>query len=297
VISKLGPLEWVLNTPSQHRVHHGKNPYCIDKNYGGTLCIFDRLFGTFQEEIDAIPIAYGNVHPINTFNVMEVNVKPWRHIFSQFFTLNSWADKFGTLFYGPGWIPSSHPPREYPIPPTSTDSVTKYDTQLPNILCGYLLVHFFVSVAVQTVGLGVVGSGPGPWPYLLAGFVFWTLVNLGGMSDRRWWAPWSELIRLALALPLSLAVVYGRLGQDGDPNIDLPFLLSKLVTVEWGGLIVFLFLSGALVVWHWADLVKPLAKEELGDTNYEKAEHEQNLQYKEANYYDPHNNNIKEKNN
>jgi alkylglycerol monooxygenase len=58
VIGKLGPLEYVLNTPSQHRVHHGKNVYCIDKNYGGTLCIFDRLFGTFQEELDQVrPIA------------------------------------------------------------------------------------------------------------------------------------------------------------------------------------------------------------------------------------------------
>jgi alkylglycerol monooxygenase len=54
VVGKLGPLEWVLNTPSQHRVHHGKNAYCIDKNYGGTLCIFDRLFGTFQEELDQV---------------------------------------------------------------------------------------------------------------------------------------------------------------------------------------------------------------------------------------------------
>ena len=45
-IKRLGPLEWILNTPSHHRVHHGRNPYCIDKNYAGTLIIWDRLFGT-----------------------------------------------------------------------------------------------------------------------------------------------------------------------------------------------------------------------------------------------------------
>ena len=70
VVGKLGPLEYILNTPSQHRVHHGqycaimyqhilirctgRNAYCIDKNYGGTLCIFDRLFGTYQEEIEEV---------------------------------------------------------------------------------------------------------------------------------------------------------------------------------------------------------------------------------------------------
>lgn len=73
IVPKLGPLEWILNTPSHHRVHHGRNPYCIDNNYGeneystspkrpragGTLIIWDRLFGTFAEERDGEPIAYG----------------------------------------------------------------------------------------------------------------------------------------------------------------------------------------------------------------------------------------------
>jgi len=85
VVGKLGPLEYILNTPSQHRVHHGKNLYCIDKNYGGTLCIFDRLFGTFQEELDAIPIVYGVVHPINTFNALEANLVNWRYILPNFY--------------------------------------------------------------------------------------------------------------------------------------------------------------------------------------------------------------------
>jgi len=47
LLPKLGWLEYIINTPSQHRVHHGRNPYCIDKNYAGTLCIWDRMFGTF----------------------------------------------------------------------------------------------------------------------------------------------------------------------------------------------------------------------------------------------------------
>ncbi len=74
VISNLGPFEYILNTPSHHRVHHGRNPYCIDKNYGGVLIIWDRLFGTFAAERENEEVAYGLVHPINTFDPLEIQV-------------------------------------------------------------------------------------------------------------------------------------------------------------------------------------------------------------------------------
>ncbi|KAG7268167.1 hypothetical protein CRUP_002171 [Coryphaenoides rupestris] len=72
VIRDLGPLEWILNTPSHHRVHHGRNLYCIDKNYGGVLIIWDRLFGTFAPEKDKV--VYGLVFPIKTFEILYVQL-------------------------------------------------------------------------------------------------------------------------------------------------------------------------------------------------------------------------------
>ncbi|XP_059322921.1 alkylglycerol monooxygenase isoform X2 [Ammospiza nelsoni] len=72
LITKLGPLEWILNTPSHHRVHHGRNPYCIDKNYGGTLIIWDRIFGTFEAE-DA-KVVYGLTHPVNSFDPIMLQI-------------------------------------------------------------------------------------------------------------------------------------------------------------------------------------------------------------------------------
>jgi alkylglycerol monooxygenase len=74
VISNLGPFEYILNTPSHHRVHHGRNPYCIDKNYGGVFIIWDRLFGTFAAERKNEEIAYGLIHPIKTFDPLETQV-------------------------------------------------------------------------------------------------------------------------------------------------------------------------------------------------------------------------------
>lgn len=68
VIDRLGPLEWVLNTPSHHRVHHGRNPYCIDCNYAGVLIIWDRMFGTFQPELREEKVVYGLVHPLSSWD-------------------------------------------------------------------------------------------------------------------------------------------------------------------------------------------------------------------------------------
>ncbi len=67
-IPKLGPLEWVLNTPSHHRVHHAANPEYRDRNFGGVLIVFDRLFGTFAAERDDVPCRYGLVAPLHSYN-------------------------------------------------------------------------------------------------------------------------------------------------------------------------------------------------------------------------------------
>ena len=69
-VRSLGPLEAVINTPSHHRVHHGSNPRYIDKNYGGMLIIWDRLFGTFEPEVERV--RYGLVHNLDTFNPVRI---------------------------------------------------------------------------------------------------------------------------------------------------------------------------------------------------------------------------------
>ena len=76
-VPKLGPLEWVLNTPSHHRVHHAANPEYLDRNYGGVLIVFDRLFGTFAAEDDAVPCRYGLVEPLRSNNPVWIAFHGW----------------------------------------------------------------------------------------------------------------------------------------------------------------------------------------------------------------------------
>lgn len=76
-IPRLGPLEWVLNTPSHHRVHHGCNPEYLDCNYGGVLIVYDRLFGTFVAERDDVPPRYGLTQPLLTYNPVRIALHEW----------------------------------------------------------------------------------------------------------------------------------------------------------------------------------------------------------------------------
>jgi sterol desaturase/sphingolipid hydroxylase (fatty acid hydroxylase superfamily) len=83
-IRRLGPLEWIFVTPSNHRVHHARNPEYIDKNYGGVLIIFDRLFGTYEPEVEEVE--YGIPRQIRSYNFLVLNfhefVDMWRDVFA-----------------------------------------------------------------------------------------------------------------------------------------------------------------------------------------------------------------------
>ncbi|WP_341501640.1 sterol desaturase family protein [Gallaecimonas sp. GXIMD4217] len=103
-VSRLGPLEWILNTPSHHRAHHGKNPEYIDRNFGGVLIIWDRLFGTFVEE-KAAP-DYGIPERKVGLNPWEVLTHEWRFMLGQALKKNqSLKHRLWFLFGPPEWRP------------------------------------------------------------------------------------------------------------------------------------------------------------------------------------------------
>lgn len=98
VINKLGLLEWVFNTPSHHRVHHGSNLQYIDKNYGNLLIIWDRFFGTFEPENE--PVKYGMVKNVNTFNPFKITLMGWQEIILDMKNSKSSREAM-THFFGP----------------------------------------------------------------------------------------------------------------------------------------------------------------------------------------------------
>ena len=104
-VGKLHPwIEAVFNTPSHHRVHHGSNPEYLDANYAGTLIIWDRMFGTFVAEDDAIPVRFGLVKNLETFNPIKIAfIEYWQVALDVFGKNRSLKDRLLYLFAPPGW--------------------------------------------------------------------------------------------------------------------------------------------------------------------------------------------------
>lgn len=104
-VGRLGPLEWVLNTPSHHRVHHATNPRYLDANYGGMLIIWDRLFGTFTPEDASDPVRYGLVKNLRTFNPVWIAFHEYVGLARDLVRARSLAEVRGYLLGPPGWSP------------------------------------------------------------------------------------------------------------------------------------------------------------------------------------------------
>ena len=96
--------EAVFNTPSHHRVHHGSNEQYLDRNYGGVLIIWDRMFGTFEPEVERV--RYGLTTNIKTYNPFRVAFHEWAAVWRDVRSTSSWRERAGYLFKGPGWAPS-----------------------------------------------------------------------------------------------------------------------------------------------------------------------------------------------
>ncbi len=195
LVGRLGPLEWVLNTPSHHRVHHGRNPRYIDRNHGGTLIVWDRLFGTFAPEQDE-PV-YGITRPLKSFNPVWANLHYWAEMWDLAWRARRPLDRLRVLWKRPGWRPLD---LGGPVLPTEVDraSHVRFDVPLARRLKLYVLGQFVPVLLAATLYLqGSETLGPGA----RAGFalaIAFSLLTLGGLLDRRRWAFGLEAARLGV---------------------------------------------------------------------------------------------------
>ncbi|MCC3654845.1 MULTISPECIES: sterol desaturase family protein [Streptomyces] len=101
------PLEFVLNTPSHHRVHHASQGSYLDRNFGGILIVWDRLFGSFAAEVER-PV-YGLTKNISTYNPLRVATHEYVAIARDLRAARSWRERAGRVLRGPGWQPEPEP--------------------------------------------------------------------------------------------------------------------------------------------------------------------------------------------
>jgi alkylglycerol monooxygenase len=203
-IRTLGPLEWVLNTPSHHRVHHGCNSQYIDRNHGGTLIVWDRLFGTFEPERERV--VYGITSPPKSWNPVWVNLHYFVELWAVAKQTRRWRDKVQIWFRNPEWRPADvpHPHRD----DTPLDGV-RYDAKTSDPLGRYALAHFGVAMTVAFLYILRFEDLSTSWKVLGAGFLVWSLTNFGGIFEGRRWVLASEPLRLLAAVAVAAVGVTG----------------------------------------------------------------------------------------
>jgi sterol desaturase/sphingolipid hydroxylase (fatty acid hydroxylase superfamily) len=189
-ISTLGPLEWVLNTPSHHRVHHGVDAPYLDKNHAGVFIIWDRLFGTFQAEKH--PPTYGTIEPLASFNPLWAHVQYGVKLAQKVAALPGLTNKLQGLFRGPGWSPEGDGALNGV--PTERLGAAKYDVLTTPTQQAYAFSLFACAlVAAAPVMTRATRFGEGA---ALVAFALWSLGNAGGLVERRGWTRTSESLRL-----------------------------------------------------------------------------------------------------
>jgi hypothetical protein len=131
-INKMGFLEKIIVTPSHHRVHHSMNDIYMDKNYSQIFIIWDKLFGTFQEELEEVKPVYGVRRPVSSWNPLWINFQHLWLIIKDCYRTNSWKDKARIWFMPTGWRPADVA-EKYPIPYIKDmEELEKYDPQYSN---------------------------------------------------------------------------------------------------------------------------------------------------------------------
>jgi len=200
LIGTLGPMEWVMNTPSHHRVHHGTNPEYIDKNYAGIFIVWDRLFGTFAPEID--PPVYGVMKPLRSWNPVTANVGPVLSLIRQSVGLSGF-DRFRVWWAEPGWTPSGVVRPDFPA------AGRGYDVNMMEGKGGYIVAHLgAVSIATGLVIAYSKVASPF-WLGLGAIYIVWSGLNWAGLLEGRNWARSSEFARLGAVAAVAGVVALG----------------------------------------------------------------------------------------
>jgi sterol desaturase/sphingolipid hydroxylase (fatty acid hydroxylase superfamily) len=198
--------EYVFNTPSHHRVHHGRNPKYIDRNHAGTLMVWDRMFGTFQAEEEKP--TYGVTKPTNTWNPVWANVLPIVDMTNQVKATPGFWNKLKVLFYKPGWQPVELGGYQL-APEVDKKTYRKFDVHPHMPMIRYVFVQFVLILGFASLFLFTQSNYILEVKLAMAGFIIWSIAQLGIlMENRKSWIP-SEYIRLIASAVLIVFLVGG----------------------------------------------------------------------------------------
>jgi sterol desaturase/sphingolipid hydroxylase (fatty acid hydroxylase superfamily) len=207
-VGSLGWFDRVFASPSNHRVHHAVNDVYLDRNYGGILILWDRLFGSFQPERAAEPPVYGTRDPLRSWNPVWANLHSYAALAADSWHARNWGDKLGVWFRHPGWRPADVAVR-YPKAEFRLGATGKFRPTLTRSLAAYCATQSLLILALGTHFLSV---APRWEPWAVVGYLAWLALSLaivGGLLEARRAYVRAEAVRLVISAALLLAVLPG----------------------------------------------------------------------------------------
>jgi len=200
LVGKLrGPVAWILNLPEHHRVHHAVNPQYLDKNYGATLIVWDRLFGTYVAEEE--PCVYGITKPLASYNPLWAQVHYFVDLVRRSARLRGF-DRARVWLASPAWVGGGE--EKY-----SADVLhrPKYDPPAPPGVRRYVFVHYVFLLGTTAALMTLKASLPFAVLASASVAIVGGLVAMGGLLEQKPWARFAEIARLAATIAAIVIVV------------------------------------------------------------------------------------------
>ena len=237
-INKMGFLEKIIVTPAHHRVHHAINKEYIDKNLSQIFILWDKLFGTFQKELEDTPPVYGVTRPVSTWNPIKINFSHLWLMLKDFWRTNSWKDRLRIWFMPTGWRPADVI-EKYPV--NKIDDVyhfAKYDPKSStalNIWTWAQLTMILLFISYLFGNIASINRLDSSYIYIYGAFIFLSVYALTELMDR---SPYA-IIWEAIKNIFGIAIIYKQSDWFGTSTIvsDINYLLISyfiLATVITG---------------------------------------------------------------
>lgn len=233
-IKKMGFLEKIIVTPSHHRVHHALNPVYLDKNLGQIFIFWDKLFGTYQEELPDTPPVYGITRPVSTWNPIKINFQHlWLLVKDAWRTRNTW-DKFRIWFMPTGWRPADVIER-YPVHKIQDEyNFEKYDTPAQKTFHIWAWIQLMMVLLLTSYFFGFIAqinNLDGAYIYMYGGIMFLFIYAFTDLMDRNRSAIVFELLKNACGIGI-IMYTGDWFGSDQLLHPSVKYILSGYFIVS-----------------------------------------------------------------
>ena len=220
LINKMGWLEKFLVTPSHHRVHHAINAKYMDKNYGQILIIWDKLFGTFQAELEYEKPVFGIIRPANTWNPIIINYKHTWQLLKDAYFAKAWKDKIRIWFMPTGWRPKDVE-NQYPISTVDSKSQIKYQTKNSNKLIIWSFFQMATTGSLMLLMFTIASKISNITLFFLALFLILNVFSYTSMLDGR------KKLSIIMDIFKISSIFYIIISQDSNSNqfLQISFIL------------------------------------------------------------------------